>query len=83
MLADAYHHLDLDDPDGHLLTATARYPIDAVVEAIVLSDNYSPPPSPSTKHGRAPTHSPILLMHDICSASPKTSLTNEKNGNSL
>jgi hypothetical protein len=36
MLADAYHHLDLDDPDGHLLTATARYPIDAVVEAIAI-----------------------------------------------
>jgi transposase InsO family protein len=32
----AYVRLDLDDPQGHLLTATARYPLDAVVEGIAI-----------------------------------------------
>lgn len=36
MLADAYDRLGLDDPDGNILTATARYPLDAVVEAIAI-----------------------------------------------
>lgn len=35
-IADAYRRLDLEDPDGHLLTATARYPLDAVVEGIAI-----------------------------------------------
>jgi hypothetical protein len=35
-LAAAYERLDLDDPDGHILTATARYPLDAVVEAVAI-----------------------------------------------
>lgn len=35
-IADAYQRLGLDDPGGHLLTATARYPLDAVVEAIAI-----------------------------------------------
>lgn len=32
----AYHRLGLDDPGGHLLTATARYPLNAVIEAIAI-----------------------------------------------
>lgn len=35
-LAAAYQRLDLDDPRGHILTATARYPLDAVLEAIAI-----------------------------------------------
>lgn len=36
LIAAAYHRLGLDDPGGHLLTATARYPLDAVLEAIAI-----------------------------------------------
>jgi hypothetical protein len=32
----AYRDLDLQDPKGHILAATARYPLDAVVEAIAI-----------------------------------------------
>ena len=32
----AYVRLNLDDPQGHLLTATARYPLDAIVEGIAI-----------------------------------------------
>ncbi len=32
----AYERLELEDPQGHLLTATARYPIDAIVEGIAI-----------------------------------------------
>jgi hypothetical protein len=35
-LADAYQRLGLDDPTGSLLTATARYPLNAVLEAIAI-----------------------------------------------
>ena len=35
-IADAYARLELDDPDDHLLTATARYPLEAVVEGIAI-----------------------------------------------
>lgn len=35
-LAKAYDRLELDDPTGNILTATARYPLDAVVEAIAI-----------------------------------------------
>jgi hypothetical protein len=35
-LADAYERLGLDDPTGNILTATARYPLEAVVEAVAL-----------------------------------------------
>ena len=35
-IADAHQRLGLDDPLGHELTATARYPLDAVVEAIAI-----------------------------------------------
>ena len=35
-IAAAYERLHLKDPDGHALTATARYPLDAVVEAIAI-----------------------------------------------
>lgn len=35
-LAAAYERLGLSDPDGHLLTATAGYPLDAVVEGIAI-----------------------------------------------
>jgi hypothetical protein len=34
IIAVAFERLDLLDPDGHLLTATARYPVEAVVEGI-------------------------------------------------
>ena len=33
---EAYEHLGLEDPDGHELTATARYPLEAVVEAVAI-----------------------------------------------
>jgi hypothetical protein len=35
-LKAAYTDLGLDDPKGHILTATARYPIDAVLEGIAI-----------------------------------------------
>lgn len=35
-LADAYARLGLADPDGELLNATARYPLDAVLEGIAI-----------------------------------------------
>lgn len=35
-IADAHARLHLEDPRGHELTATARYPLDAVVEAIAI-----------------------------------------------
>ena len=35
-LAEAYRRLDLDDPTGNILDATARYSLDAVVEAIAI-----------------------------------------------
>lgn len=35
-IAQAHERLGLDDPFGHELTATARYPLDAVVEAIAI-----------------------------------------------
>jgi hypothetical protein len=35
-IADAHARLNLVDPHGHELTATARYPLDAVVEAIAI-----------------------------------------------
>ena len=35
-LAAAFKRLNLSDPDGHLLTATASYPLDAVVEGIAI-----------------------------------------------
>lgn len=38
-IADAYSRLGLDDPDGHLLTATARYPLDAAVEGIAIFES--------------------------------------------
>lgn len=36
VIADAHTRLHLEDPYGHELTATARYPLDAVVEAIAI-----------------------------------------------
>ncbi len=36
ILDAAYRRLGLDDPHGHLLTATARYPLDAVLEGIAI-----------------------------------------------
>ena len=35
-LEDAYERLGLLDPQGHILTATARYPLDAIVEGIAI-----------------------------------------------
>ena len=35
-ISAAYQDLSLQDPKGNLLTATARYPLDAVVDAIAL-----------------------------------------------
>ena len=35
-LAAAYKDLHLDDPKGHFLTATARHPLDAVLEGIAI-----------------------------------------------
>jgi hypothetical protein len=35
-LEAAYARLGLDDPKGHILTATARYPLDAVLEGIAI-----------------------------------------------
>lgn len=35
-LADAYARLAFEDPDGELLNATARYPLDAVVDGIAI-----------------------------------------------
>ncbi len=35
-IEEAFARLGLDDPQGHLLTATARYPLDAVVEGIAI-----------------------------------------------
>ena len=35
-LAAAYEQLQLDDPKGHLLTATARYPLDAILDGIAI-----------------------------------------------
>jgi hypothetical protein len=35
-IAAAYQRLGLIDPDGHILTATARYPLHAVVEGIAI-----------------------------------------------
>ncbi|MFC1609831.1 hypothetical protein ACFL6C_02645 [Myxococcota bacterium] len=36
IIVAAYERLGLEDPDGHELTATARYPLEAVVEAIAI-----------------------------------------------
>jgi hypothetical protein len=38
-LEDAYRRLGFDDPEGHQLTATARYPRDAVVEGIAIFES--------------------------------------------
>lgn len=35
-LRDAFSRLGLDDPNGNILTAIARYPLDAVVEGIAI-----------------------------------------------
>lgn len=37
-ITKALARLDLDDPDGHFLTALARYPLDTVIEAIATFD---------------------------------------------
>jgi hypothetical protein len=35
-LAAAYEQLQLEDPKGHVLTATARYPLDAILDGIAV-----------------------------------------------
>lgn len=57
-IAQAYVRLELQDPDGHILTATARYPIDAVLEAIAIFEG-------KTRAGTLPDNADARYMLGI------------------